>query len=96
MTIASTAPMSLKLHSDTREGLRSLAILKNRPAHALAREAVERYVVAEFEREKLTQAADKAWEHYQDTGLHATSDEVFAWVDSWGTANPLPKPICHT
>ena len=46
-------------------------------------------------REQFTQDADKAWRHYRETGLHATSEEVFAWIDSWGTSNELPKPKCH-
>jgi len=87
--------MSLKLGSEVREGLRSLAAIKKRPAHALAREAVEAYVMAELEREQFARDADKAWQHYQETGLHATSEEVLAWVDSWGTPNELPKPKCH-
>ena len=95
MAITAPAPMSLKLGSEVREGLRSLATIKKRPAHALAREAVEVYVKAELAREQFTQAADKAWQHYQETGLRATSDEVFAWVDSWGTSNEIPKPKCH-
>jgi predicted transcriptional regulator len=87
--------MSLKLAQDVREGLRSLSAIKKRPVHALAREAVEAYVKAELAREQFTQDADKAWLHYQETGLHATSDEVFSWIDSWGTSNETPKPKCH-
>lgn len=95
MTLTAPAPMSLKLGSEVREGLRSLSTIKKRPAHALAREAVEVYVKAELAREQFTQDADKAWQHYQETGLHATSEEAFAWIDSWGTSNELPKPKCH-
>ena len=95
MTLTAPAPMSLKLGLEVREGLRSLATIKKRPAHALAREAVEAYVKAELAREQFTQDADKAWQHYQETGLHASSDEVLAWIDSWGTPNELPKPKCH-
>lgn len=87
--------MSLKLAPEVRDGLRSLATIKKRPAHALAREAVAAYVTAELAREQFTQDADKAWQHYQETGLHATSDEVFAWIDSWGTVAELPRPKCH-
>ena len=46
-------------------------------------------------REQFTKDADKAWQHYQETGLHATSEEVFGWVDSWGISNEIPKPKCH-
>ena len=95
MTLSAPAPMSLKLAREVREGLSSLATIKKRPAHALAREAVELYVKAELAREQFTQDADKSWQHYQETGLHATSEEVLAWIDSWGTAGELPKPKCH-
>jgi predicted transcriptional regulator len=27
--------------------------------------------------------------------LHATADEVDSWLDSWGSDNELPAPICH-
>ncbi len=87
--------MSLKLAREVRDGLSSLATIKKRPAHALAREAVEAYVKAELAREQFTRDAVKAWQHYQETGLHATSDEVLAWVESWGTPNELPKPQCR-
>ena len=33
--------------------------------------------------------------HYQETGLHATSEEVFAWIDSWVRRTNCPKPKCH-
>ncbi|MCF8211319.1 MAG: CopG family ribbon-helix-helix protein [Rhodoferax sp.] len=95
MALTAIAPMSLKLGSEVREGLRSLSTIKKRPAHALAREAVEAYVKTELAREQFTQDSDKAWQHYQETGLHANSEEVFAWIDSWGTSNELPKPKCH-
>jgi predicted transcriptional regulator len=87
--------MSLKLAREVREGLSSLATIKKRPAHALAREAIEADVKAELAREQFTQDAERAWQHYQKTGLHATSERFFSWVDSWGTANELPKPKCH-
>lgn len=95
MTLTASTPMSLKLGGEIREGLRSLSSIKKRPAHALAREAVEAYVKAELAREQFKQDADKAWQHYQETGLHATSEEVFAWIDSWGTSKELSKPTCH-
>ncbi len=95
MVLIAPTPMSLKLGSEVREGLRVLATSKKRPAHALAREAVETYVKVELEREQFTRDADAAWQHYQETGLHATSEEVLAWMDSWGTSSELPKPKCH-
>lgn len=89
------APMSLKISDETREGLRSLSIARKRPAHALAREAVTRFVEAELARDQFTREADEAWNNYQETGLHATQAEVSTWLDSLGTQNELPKPQCH-
>jgi len=90
-----TAPMSLKLPPTSRERLSNLATLKKRPAHALAREAVEAYIEAEEARNRQNREAVEAWEHYQETGLHVTGEEVFAWIESWGTENEKPAPVCH-
>ena len=43
-----------------------------------------------FRREAVT-----SWEHYCETGLHLTGDEVHAWLDTWGTANESAAPECH-
>ena len=96
MTTTTPAPMSLKLPSDARERLRTIATQKKRPAHALAREAVLRYIEIEEEQAKRNREADEAWKHYQETGLHVTGEEVMAWLKSWGTDKPLPPPECHS
>ena len=57
MTLTAPAPMSLKLGREVREGLSSLATIKKRPAHALAREAVEAYVKTELAREQIGRAS---------------------------------------
>ncbi len=88
-------PLSLKLAPASRQRLRSLAEIQRRPAHALAREAVEAYIEAQEEQIRRNQEADAAWKHYQDTGLHITGEEAMAWIRSWGTPNQLPKPVCH-
>ena len=89
-------PLSLKLTPTSRARLRTLAEIQRRPAHALAREAVEAYIEAQEEQIRRNQEADAAWKHYQDTGLHITGEEAIAWIRSWGTPNELPKPQCHT
>jgi predicted transcriptional regulator len=90
-----TAPMSLKLPTASRERLSNLATIKKRPAHALAREAIETYIEAEETRERHNREAVESWEHYQETGLHVTGDEVIAWIETWGTENEKNAPICH-
>jgi predicted transcriptional regulator len=94
MTTA-TSPMSLKLRPSSRERLNAIASLKQRPAHALAREAVEAYIEAQEQQDRQNRESMAAWNHYQETGLHVAADEVTAWIKSWGTSNELPAPKCH-
>lgn len=89
---AKTAPLSLKLAPESRQRLRNLAELQRRPAHALAREAIEAYLEQEETRIQRNEEADAAWRHYQDTGLHVDGRETIAWLRSLSTPNPLPKP----
>lgn len=89
------SPLSLKLTPASRQRLRHLAELQRRPAHALAREAIEKYLEQEEARIKRNQEADEAWKHYQDTGLHVTGEDAIAWIKSWGAPDELPKPLCH-
>ncbi|AMK26877.1 transcriptional regulator [Sphingobium scionense] len=42
-------------------------------------------------REAFKRDAVRAWEEYQATGLHATMEEVDKWLESWRTANELPR-----
>jgi len=59
------------------------------------REAIQQYVEREESRDFMRQELIRAWEDYQATGLHATAEEVEAWVASWGTENELPVPECR-
>jgi predicted transcriptional regulator len=86
--------MLFKLSDDTQARLKTLALLKKRTAHGLAREAVETFIAQEEEKERRNRQADQAWRHYQETGLHVTGEEILKWVASWGTQNPLQPPEC--
>jgi predicted transcriptional regulator len=46
--------------------------------------------------QKFNQSCEAAYQHYKTTGLHVTHEEVAAWLDSIGTDNELPIPVCHT
>ena len=87
--------VSVKLDSDTRARVESLAEARHRSAHWVMREAISQYVDREEKREAFRQDTIKAWEEYQETGLHATTAEVDTWLASWGTENELPAPVCH-
>jgi predicted transcriptional regulator len=95
MATTETRAMSVKLDLTTRTRVENLAEARHRSAHWLMREAICQYVEREEKREAFRQDTIKAWVEYQETGLHATAEEVDTWLASWGTENELPAPICH-
>ena len=95
MTTAAVRPVAIKIDEDTKARIKRLADARHRTSHWLMREAITQYVDREEKREAFRQDTLKAWEEYRTTGLHATADEVEAWLSSWGTDNELPAPTCH-
>jgi predicted transcriptional regulator len=87
--------VSVKLDPDIRARVENLAEARHRSSHWVMREAICQYVDREEKREAFRLDTIKAWEEYQETGLHATAAEVDTWLASWGTENELPAPICH-
>jgi predicted transcriptional regulator len=95
MSAIKAIPMSVKLQPDTCERMKALAEIRQRTIHWLMCEAINQYIDREEKREAFRQDTIKAWDEYQETGLHVTSEEVETWLSSWGTKNELPAPICH-
>lgn len=87
--------ISLKLDENLKNGVRQLAEIRQRSAHWIMCEAIRLYVEHENHNELLKQEALQAWEDYQETGLHATGDEVKTWLKTWGTDNEQEAPECH-
>ena len=87
--------VSVKLDPDIRTRIGNIAEARHRSAHWVMREAICQYVEREEKREAFRRDTIKAWEEYQETGLHATSGEVDKWLASWGAETELPSPICH-
>lgn len=96
MTAAAARPIAVKLDQGIRDRIKHLAESKHRTTHWMMREAIQQYVEREEKREAFRQDAIKAWEEYQETGLHVTGDEVIAWLDTWGEENEKAAPVCHT
>lgn len=95
MTATVVRPVAIKIDSDVKARVKRLADARHRTPHWLMREAINQYVEREEKREAFKQDALNAWQEYQETGLHATADEVDAWLASWGTDSELPAPVCH-
>ncbi len=95
MTTTVIRPVAIKIDETTRARVKRLADARHRTPHWLMREAITQYVEREERREALRQDTLKAWDEYRITGLHATAEDVEAWLASWGTDNELPAPPCH-
>jgi predicted transcriptional regulator len=89
------SPTPVKLDPELKVRLKRLATARHRAPHWLMREAIAQYVDREEKRQALHQDALAAWEEFEETGLHATGNEVMAWLETWGTDDELPAPACH-
>lgn len=87
--------VSVKLDSSDRERINLLATVKKRTAHYLMKEAIHEYIQREESHLNFIRAAEASAREYDDTGLHVTLDEMDSWMESWGTDNEKPMPICH-
>lgn len=94
MTVT-TLPMSIRLDVTAREKLKAIAARQKRTPHALATEAIHMLIEQKEREYAWVESCDAALKHFDETGLHATHDEVMAWVESWGTDKELPAPACH-
>jgi predicted transcriptional regulator len=87
--------VSVKLDPDIRTRIGNIAESRQRSPHWVMREAIAQYVEREEKREAFRKEAMKAWEEYQETGLHATAEEVEEWLASWETETEKQAPVCH-
>ena len=92
---ATSVPMSIRLDATQRDRLKAIAARQKRTAHALATEAILQLIEQKEREHAWHESCDAALKHFDETGLHATHDEVSAWMDSWGTDKELPAPVCH-
>ena len=86
---------SVKLEPALKSRLQHLAEARRRKTHWLMQEAIREYVEREEKREQFRQDALKAWQEFQETGLHVTGDEALAWLETWGTDEEKEPPLCH-
>lgn len=92
----STVTLSVKLDLGDKERLAALAASRNRTPHFLMRQAVQDFLAREEARQAFIAEAKASWEHYAQTGLHVTLDELREWTQTLSTNPDAPPPICHT
>jgi predicted transcriptional regulator len=71
----------IKLDDDTSKRLKKLSVQRNRSAHWLMRDAIERYLNVE-ERYELERIEDLAeYEDYLQTGRGISQEEMGVWLE---------------
>ena len=93
--MANSSTTSLKLDAKIKQRVRRLASARRRSPHWLMREAIEEYVEREEKREQFRQDAFAAWDHYQTTGLHLTTEEADAWLAKLEAGKDALPPKCR-
>ncbi len=94
-TKPATSLVSVKLDQSDRERLNTLAISKKRTSHYLMKEAIQEYIKREEIRMNFIRAGEASAQHYKDTGLHISLDELSTWVDAVQTNPNAVMPVCH-
>lgn len=87
--------LSIKLDDSMRNRIQALAADRQRTPHWIMKEAIRQYVETEEAKASLEKEALQSWQHFQETGLHLTGDEVQDWLKSWGTEQETDAPQCH-
>jgi predicted transcriptional regulator len=94
--MASQSTTSIKLDTEMKTRLQNIASDQKRSAHWVMQEAIELYVVREEKASSLRREAVKAWEDYQENGLHLTLEEADRWLAELEAGNDIEPPACHT
>lgn len=87
--------ISVGLDDELKNRVQHVAALRQHSAHWIMCQAIAEYVDREEARENFKQEALLSWQHFQETGLHLTQDEVNDWLDTWGTNKAKEKSKCH-
>ncbi|RAW91864.1 CopG family ribbon-helix-helix protein [Photorhabdus laumondii] len=86
---------SVKLDDNLKIRIQHLAEVRHRSAHWIMREAIRDYVEREEKRESFKQDALRAWEAYQENGLHLTFEEADDWLAKLEAGEDAELPECH-
>ncbi len=86
---------SVNLDDDLKNRLQQLADTRQRPAHWIMRQAIRDYVEREEARDRFKQEALQSWTAYQETGQHLTGQEIYDWLETWGTDQETAIPQFH-
>ncbi len=57
--------------------------------------ALAQYLEKEADTQQYIAQTKASWEHYTQTGLHVTEEEVISWMKTWGQNQEPEIPQCH-
>ena len=86
---------SVKLDGNMKSRIQHLAEARHRSAHWIMCEAIRDYVEREEKRETFKQDALRAWDTYQENGLHLTLEEADTWLAKLESGEDAELPKCH-
>jgi len=95
MATSTIRPTTIKIDQATKERLKRIADARHRTPHWMILEAIRQYVDREEKRETFRQDGIKAWNEYQETGLHLTENEADAWLAKLEAGEDVDVPGCH-
>jgi predicted transcriptional regulator len=91
-----TVNVIVKLAESERNSLKSLALAKQRTPGFLIEESIARYTEDKEAEQAVITAAAASLDHYQQTGLHSTLDELKDWAKAVRIDHSVKMPGCHT
>ena len=86
---------TVKIDDQLKARVQHLAGVRQRSSHWIMKEAIRDYVDREEKRESFKQDALRAWEEYQENGLHLTLEEADAWLEKLEAGEDAELPECH-
>ncbi|HUW25183.1 MAG TPA: ribbon-helix-helix protein, CopG family [Gallionella sp.] len=95
MTATTIHSTTIKIDDSIKIRVKRLAESRQRTPHWLMQEAIREYVEREEKREALRQDALRAWDEYQATGMHVTSEEADLWLAKLADGQGEEPPVCH-
>lgn len=85
--------VTVQLSKEIHEQLDQLSESRGLKRDEIVKEALEWFLEQE---DGANRAAVDAWNHYKETGLHVTNDEIGAWVAELEAGNDNAEPpACH-
>lgn len=92
MSTSTTHEIAISLDQDTYYKVERLAEARQLTPHQVVEEAIEQYLDKEEKQEAFRQDTLKAWQEYEEAGIHVDADEVIAWLKTWGEDTEAKAP----